>query len=81
MARRAVLLEQLVAPRVVANAAAYTGVDAAETEADRAFAVNRDGPGFLSKYYWEGGLRMLLIGGAAGAATWLIGGLLGVSLA
>ncbi|MCA8933230.1 MAG: dTDP-4-dehydrorhamnose reductase [Rhodospirillaceae bacterium] len=36
-----------VAPRVVANAAAYTGVDAAETEADRAFAVNRDGPGFL----------------------------------
>lgn len=34
-------------PRVVVNAAAYTGVDQAEREADLAYAVNRDGPGLL----------------------------------
>lgn len=36
------------APRVVINAAAYTAVDKAETDKDRAFAVNRDGPGHLA---------------------------------
>ena len=36
---------------------------------------------FVGRGALRGGLRMLLIGGAAGAATWLIGGLLGVSLA
>ncbi|MCB9957443.1 MAG: dTDP-4-dehydrorhamnose reductase [Rhodospirillaceae bacterium] len=35
------------APRVVVNAAAYTGVDQAEREPDLVYAVNRDGPGFL----------------------------------
>jgi dTDP-4-dehydrorhamnose reductase len=35
-------------PDVVVNAAAYTAVDKAETEPDRAFAANRDGPGFLA---------------------------------
>jgi dTDP-4-dehydrorhamnose reductase len=35
-------------PPVVINAAAYTAVDAAETDADRAFAVNADGPRVLA---------------------------------
>jgi dTDP-4-dehydrorhamnose reductase len=34
---------------LVINAAAYTAVDAAETHADMAFAVNRDGPGNLAR--------------------------------
>ncbi|MFI9007468.1 dTDP-4-dehydrorhamnose reductase [Actinosynnema sp. NPDC053489] len=34
---------------VVVNAAAYTAVDAAETDADRAFAVNAAGPGHLAE--------------------------------
>lgn len=33
---------------VVINAAAYTAVDAAETDRERAFAVNSDGPAFLA---------------------------------
>lgn len=37
-----------VAPRVVINAAAYTAVDKAEDDKDRAFDVNRDGPGHLA---------------------------------
>ncbi|MGE4062298.1 MAG: dTDP-4-dehydrorhamnose reductase [Rhodospirillaceae bacterium] len=36
------------APRVIINAAAYTTVDKAESDKDRAFAVNRDGPGHLA---------------------------------
>jgi vacuolar iron transporter family protein len=35
---------------------------------------------FTGKQAWFGGLRMLGIGGAAGAATWLIGRALGVAL-
>ena len=35
-------------PPVVINAAAYTAVDAAETDGDRAFAVNADGPRVLA---------------------------------
>ena len=35
-------------PALVVNAGAYTAVDKAETEADAAFAVNRDGPGALA---------------------------------
>jgi dTDP-4-dehydrorhamnose reductase len=34
---------------LVINAAAYTAVDSAETHADVAFAVNRDGPGNLAR--------------------------------
>ncbi|MFD7658092.1 dTDP-4-dehydrorhamnose reductase [Actinosynnema sp. NPDC059797] len=34
---------------VVVNAAAYTAVDAAETDEDRAFAVNATGPGLLAR--------------------------------
>jgi dTDP-4-dehydrorhamnose reductase len=35
-------------PDIVVNAAAYTAVDAAETDRDTAFAVNRDGPATLA---------------------------------
>lgn len=31
-------------PQLIINAAAYTAVDRAESEPERAFAVNRDGP-------------------------------------
>ena len=34
---------EAAAPKVVVNAAAYTAVDAAEDDADAAFAINRDG--------------------------------------
>jgi dTDP-4-dehydrorhamnose reductase len=37
-----------VKPRVVVNAAGYTAVDAAETDADLAYAVNATGPGLLA---------------------------------
>lgn len=37
-----------IAPSVVINAAAYTAVDKAESEQERAFAVNRDAPGHLA---------------------------------
>lgn len=36
-------------PDVIVNAAAYTAVDRAETEAAAAFAVNRDGPAVLAQ--------------------------------
>lgn len=36
------------APKAVINAAAYTAVDKAESEKALAFAVNRDGPGYLA---------------------------------
>lgn len=44
---RAVLAR--VQPRVVINAAAYTAVDDAEREPERAWAVNRDGAGHLAE--------------------------------
>lgn len=37
-----------VAPDVVINCAAYTDVDGAESERERAFAVNGDAPGFIA---------------------------------
>lgn len=37
-----------IAPDIVVNAAAYTAVDKAESEPERAFAVNRDGPAHLA---------------------------------
>ena len=44
---RAVIAEQ--APAVVVNATAYTAVDKAESDAETAFAVNRDGPRALAE--------------------------------
>jgi dTDP-4-dehydrorhamnose reductase len=38
-----------VAPRLVINAAAYTAVDAAETDAEAAYRANRDGPAILAR--------------------------------
>ncbi len=37
-----------VAPRLIVNAAAYTGVDRAETERDAAYAINARAPGVLA---------------------------------
>jgi dTDP-4-dehydrorhamnose reductase len=36
-------------PRLVVNAAAYTAVDAAETDADAAYRANAEGPGILAR--------------------------------
>ena len=44
---------------LVINAAAYTAVDKAETERDRAFAINRDGAGHLARACAECGIRFL----------------------
>jgi dTDP-4-dehydrorhamnose reductase len=38
-----------VEPELVVNAAAYTGVDAAETDAEAAYRANRDGPALLAR--------------------------------
>jgi dTDP-4-dehydrorhamnose reductase len=37
------------APQVIVNAAAYTAVDRAESEPERAFRINRDAPGALAE--------------------------------
>jgi dTDP-4-dehydrorhamnose reductase len=39
-----------LSPAVVINAAAYTHVDRAEDEPDRAYAVNADGPAYLARF-------------------------------
>ena len=38
-----------IEPSIVINSAAYTAVDKAETDAERAFALNRDGAGLLAQ--------------------------------
>jgi dTDP-4-dehydrorhamnose reductase len=48
-------------PAVVVNAAAYTAVDRAESEADRAFAVNRNGPRHLAIACAENGSHLIHI--------------------
>ena len=47
------------APSLVVNAAAYTAVDRAEAEAERAFAVNRDGPAHLAAACAEAGVPLV----------------------
>ena len=46
-------------PDIVVNAAAYTAVDAAESERDLAFAINRDGPAALAEACREIGAAMV----------------------
>jgi dTDP-4-dehydrorhamnose reductase len=46
---------------VVINAAAYTAVDRAESDADNAFAVNRDGAGHLARACAESGTALIHI--------------------
>lgn len=46
---------------VVINAAAYTAVDKAESEPERAFAVNRDGPANLAYSCAEAGIPLIHI--------------------
>ena len=46
-------------PDVVINAAAYTAVDKAESEAEAAFALNRDGPATAAKAAYEAGAAFL----------------------
>jgi dTDP-4-dehydrorhamnose reductase len=44
------VFEQAAPVAAVINAAAYTAVDRAESDADTAYAVNRDGPGYLAQW-------------------------------
>ncbi len=50
-----------VQPGLVVNAAAYTAVDAAETDADAAFRANRDGPAILADLCAEAGVPIVHI--------------------
>ena len=45
----------------VINAAAYTSVDKAESEKERAYAVNRDGAGYLARHCRKLGLPLVHI--------------------
>jgi dTDP-4-dehydrorhamnose reductase len=47
------------APRLVVNAAAYTAVDAAETDADAAYRTNRDGPATLARLCAEADIPLI----------------------
>jgi dTDP-4-dehydrorhamnose reductase len=50
-----------ITPRQVINAAAYTGVDAAETEVAAAWAVNSEGPRKLARACADRGIRLLQV--------------------
>ena len=47
------------APRLVVNAAAYTAVDKAETDADAAWRANRDGPAQLASLCAQAGVPLI----------------------
>ncbi|MGA9869292.1 MAG: dTDP-4-dehydrorhamnose reductase [Acetobacteraceae bacterium] len=47
------------APSLVVNAAAYTAVDAAETDAEAAYRANRDGPALLARLCAEAGVPLI----------------------
>jgi dTDP-4-dehydrorhamnose reductase len=49
------------APDVIINAAAYTAVDAAETDEDRAYAVNATGPALLAAEAARAGAKLVHI--------------------
>jgi dTDP-4-dehydrorhamnose reductase len=48
-------------PALVVNAAAYTAVDAAETDVEAAYRANRDGPGRLAALCAAQGIRLIHI--------------------
>ena len=48
-----------VRPHAVVNCAAFAGVDACRVEPERAFAVNRDGPGNLAEAATDVGARLV----------------------
>ena len=48
-------------PKAVVNAAAYTAVDKAESDAEAAYAVNRDGPTYLAEVCASLGLPLIHI--------------------
>lgn len=48
-------------PNVVINCAAYTAVDKAETDSERAFAVNAVGPGYLAQAATAMGARLIQV--------------------
>ena len=48
-------------PQLIINAAAYTAVDKAESEPERAYAVNRDGPANLGRAAEQLGIPVLHI--------------------
>ena len=50
-----------VRPALVVNAAAYTAVDAAETDPDAAYRANRDGPGALARLCAAAGVPLIHI--------------------
>lgn len=47
------------APVLVVNAAAYTAVDAAETNETAAYRANRDGPGLLARFCQQAGVPLI----------------------
>ena len=63
-------------PALVVNASAYTAVDKAESEADLAFAINRDGPANLARACAAAGVPLVHIStdyvfdGASKTAPW-----------
>jgi dTDP-4-dehydrorhamnose reductase len=52
---------ETVKPELIINAAAYTAVDKAETDVERAYAVNSDGVGFLASAAENLGIPLLHI--------------------
>lgn len=50
-----------VRPRLVLNAGGFTRVDPAETAADEAFSLNRDGPAMLARLCEEAGIVLIHI--------------------
>jgi dTDP-4-dehydrorhamnose reductase len=51
----------VVRPTAVVNAAAYTAVDAAETDQDAAYRANRDGPAMLAELCQDAGIPLVHI--------------------